>query len=354
MKGVNLLELVRKRHDGDGWLVFTELGNKPGTYADRYADAFALGVWASKKYEAHLFEFKISREDLKRELRDPAKVDGVGRYATYWWLVIPDPNLIRDLVIPETWGILVPTVRGGSTMLTAFRKSPRHTPSKFDAMFAIALVRNMAKRYVSNADHERVRRDLEAAREARDIPPPPTIQEKDFEIGRLQRRIKDLEDGIKEFQEATGVDLLSHAHHSYDFRHMGRAFEIARKLQRSIVEGDFGEHVGKLSTAAQTMENAAAELAEGAVALRALMPPVDKANCPYMRGWMHRCTCGQHPLSEAERRLAANARVVDAGTDSPPPSNDHEGGGIDRRSAGAPVEDAGVQLRDLGDQVSHG
>lgn len=351
MKGANLLELVRKRHDGDGWLVFTELGNKPGTYADRYADAFALGVWASKKYEAHLFEFKVSREDLKRELRDPSKVDGVGRYATYWWLVIPDPSLIRDLVIPETWGILVPTVRGGSTMLTALRKAPKHTPAKFDAMFAIAIVRNMAKRYVSNADHERLRRELEAARDARDIPPPPTIQEKDFEIGRLQRRIKDLEDGIKEFQDVTGIDLLSHAHHSYDFRHLGRTFEVARKLDRSIREGDFGEHVGKLSAAAQTMESSAKDLAEGAVALRALLP-TDKANCQY-RGF-GRCTCGHHAMSDVERKLAANARVVDVGTNSSPPPNDHEGGGIDRRGAGTPVEDAGVQLRNLGDQVPHG
>src|SRR5687767_7953632 len=102
-----MLDLIRKRHDGDGWIVFQELGDKPGIYADRTADAVALGVWASKKYEAHLYEIKISREDVKRELRDPSKVEGVGKYCTYWWLAISDEKIISDLVVPEAWGIVV-------------------------------------------------------------------------------------------------------------------------------------------------------------------------------------------------------------------------------------------------------
>jgi len=63
-----MLDLVRKRHEGDGWLVFTELANAPGFGAKRYADAFALGVWQSTNYEGHLYEFKASRGDLRREL----------------------------------------------------------------------------------------------------------------------------------------------------------------------------------------------------------------------------------------------------------------------------------------------
>lgn len=356
MKGVNLLELVRKRHDGDGWLVFTELGNKPGTYADRYADAFALGVWASKKYEAHLFEIKISREDVKRELRDPTKVEGVGKYATHWWLVISNQDIIRDIVVPEAWGILMPATRGGSTMLTVLRKAPKQTPHPFSPMFAISLVRNMAKNYKSNADYERLREERDAALEKREPVPLPTDRAKDSEIAQLKRELAESREGIRLFKEETGVDLTA-AKWPYDFKHMGRAFNLAQNISHALARGEFGDQVGKLSRAAQMMESSAQELAETAVAMRALMPgSIDAvSDCQAARGRGALCVCGAHGrgMSDVERKLLADARER-ARPDPPPPPDDDPGSRIDRGGAGEDVEDAGPVVRDLGDEVSHG
>ena len=155
-----MIDLVRKKHHGDGWLVFAEVGDKPGLFRNRIADGLALGVWASKHYEAHLYEFKESREDLKKELADPSKAEGVGKWCHFWWLAIRDEKLIEGLEIPKVWGIVTPTVRGGSEMFKVLRKAPNLKPEPFGPMFAVSLLRNMAKKWTPTHELEEFKEQL--------------------------------------------------------------------------------------------------------------------------------------------------------------------------------------------------
>lgn len=346
-----MLDLVRKRHEGDGWLVFSELANKPGGH-DRYADGFALGVWASTKYEAHLYEFKASRGDVRKELRDPTKAEGVGKYATYWWLAVEDEKIIRDLVIPEAWGILTPQVRGGHRLLTVVRKAPRLKPAPFSPLFAVSLIRNMAKQYKSNADYDKLREERDAALAKRDIEPPPDIRAKDEQIYKLERELKELRAGLDSFRNETGVDLTEPGLRSFQIGQMGRAFKVARELNHRLLSGNLRAEVAKLSQTSKMLEDSAAEIAETTVALRGLMQITGHA--PQCGNWGGRCTCGLEALSEAERKLARNAIADDPRADPTPEQDDDQGSGLDRGGARAPVQDAGVQLRNLGDQVPHG
>jgi hypothetical protein len=305
-----MLDLIRKRHDGDGWLVFSEVGNRPGLYMNRRADALALGVWAGKKYEAHYYEFKISRSDLVRELKDPSKAEGVGKYCTYWWLVVSDESVIRDVLIPDMWGILIPITRGNQRMLTVHRKAKKLTPKKFDHLFAVSLIRNMAKRWKSDADYERVIAERDAALEKRELAPTPTERDKDNEIHDLKRRIKDMEDGIKAFEESTGVNLGSGKAHNYQMRNYGRSFKLAEEIENKLLSGELGSYVHTLSKYAENLENGAKDLAAAAVRLRELKPIAEcPKSCRSQSGWgAGRCDCGRAPLSKIEKEIDANHR----------------------------------------------
>ncbi len=144
-------------------------------------------MWASTKYEAHLYECKASREDLKKELRDPTKVEGVGKYATYWWLAVENEKILDGLVIPEAWGILAPEVRGGRRLLKVVRKAPKLKPAVFSPMFAVSMIRNMAKRWVAPGVHNAVKEQLADVLANRDMRPAPDVRDLELQINKLER-----------------------------------------------------------------------------------------------------------------------------------------------------------------------
>lgn len=292
-----MLDLVRKRHAGDGWLVFTELGNRPG-YASRYADAFALGVWASTKYETHLYEEKRAREDLKKELKDPTKMEGVGKYARYRWLVVSEEKIMEGLAIPDVWGILAPTTRGGQRLLKVLRKAPKLDAQPIDAMFAVAMVRNALKGWVSTTDHQQVVEDLAALRANKHAAP---RDKDDPQIRALQQKLDHYERQTKRFEEASGVALdLS----GYQSGEIGKAVKLVLALQdQGTPLDELGTYVGHLSGMAAELQRRAESLAEAAVHLRRDLELDTKehtALCQKKQSWGEVCKCGKVPGSALE------------------------------------------------------
>lgn len=373
----NLFELVRTRHDGDGWIVFSELASSVGFNAKRTADAVALGVWQSNKYEAHLYEFKISREDLKRELRDPTKAEGVGKYCHYWWIVVDDAKRLNDLVIPDVWGILIAKKHGDGHRLVVHRKAPKLKPKDFTPGFVVSCIRNIRKGFVDPVEHNKVKGELDELKFG--TPRVLTDEEKDEheQLLKVSRELKQIKEHVARFEQESGVKLGAA---SWDWGPIGKAVKVVLELgERSHARGDIGASVYRLSEAAERMEDAAHALAKDAVALRSLMasrecPP----HCQSRSGWgAGRCNCGANPLSEVERKLAADASLpstsssdcfvaaaptaIALATESSPPAlkqwawkDDDEGGGSNSGRAGQDQQDAGGELRDIGDEVPNG
>ncbi len=218
-----MIDLIRKRHPGDGWIVFEELANSTGARVRGWADAAALGVWPSSRYELHGYEIKISREDLKREIRNPSKADNIGRYCHHWWLVISDKKLMEGLVIPRPWGILVPR----NKILRVVRPSPRtRNPRAFDAGFCAAMIRNIVKGWVPKHEHASVREaGLSVAR-----------AEVEAEVRRNasdeERQLRDLRDKVERFKVASGVDIQGHS--LWELGHVGRALKAVVRAHRAL------------------------------------------------------------------------------------------------------------------------
>lgn len=216
-----MIDLIRKRHPGEGWIVFEELASGTGARPGRWADAAALGVWPSNKYELHGYEVKRSREDLKREIRDPTKADAIGKYCHFWWLVLADEVLMDGLAVPQPWGILVPRRK----ILRTVRKAPRVArPRAFDPGFCAAMIRNITNGWVSPAEHARVR-DATYAGARADV---------EAEIVRAasteDRALRELRDKVTSFKEESGIDLQ--AIHHWEIGDVSRAVKALVRAQR--------------------------------------------------------------------------------------------------------------------------
>lgn len=98
-------------------------------FATRTADCIVQDTWAGGlsydqkhlHYPIHGFEVKVSRSDWLAELRDPEKAQAFIPYVHYWWLVVPDKDLVRLDELPTNWGLLAKRGRGLGAIVPAIR-----------------------------------------------------------------------------------------------------------------------------------------------------------------------------------------------------------------------------------------
>ena len=100
--------LLRNRYPIEEWALAFEVAPETGG-GTRRADAVAMNMWRSRGHAIHGFEFKVSRSDWLRELKEPSKADAVAQYCDYWWLVIDGDHIVKDGELPEGWGLLTVT-----------------------------------------------------------------------------------------------------------------------------------------------------------------------------------------------------------------------------------------------------
>jgi hypothetical protein len=103
----------------------------------RYADAVAVGLWASHGHPIEGFEIKVSRSDWLHEMKQPEKSEPVMRYCNRWWLVCPKGVAAPD-ELPDTWGLLELHENG---TLRVRVNAPKLEPVPVDRGFFASLVR---------------------------------------------------------------------------------------------------------------------------------------------------------------------------------------------------------------------
>lgn len=70
-----------------------------------------------RKYErfdppVHGFEIKVSRSDWLREYKTQGEKSAPWRsYCNYWWIVVPNKDIVKPEELPAGWGLLVGTKR---------------------------------------------------------------------------------------------------------------------------------------------------------------------------------------------------------------------------------------------------
>ncbi len=192
----DLLEALRKRHEGEAWAFMTEVPDATGMNHRRWADAVAMSLWPSRGLELHGFEIKASRSDWQRELADPAKAESVCRYCDRWWIVAADAKIVRRDELPGTWGLLLPDAK---CVLRAEVQAPKLKAIPVDRAFLCGLLR-AATKLGNRATATALRKEHERGRQSE-------VEQHERVTRRLTEAHTDLERRVRQFEDAAGFSI---------------------------------------------------------------------------------------------------------------------------------------------------
>lgn len=199
MSTAAIKSLLRARFPVKEWALAFEVSNGTGSQAGRHADAVAMNLWPSRGLAIHGFEFKVSRGDWLRELKQPEKAEAVAQYCDHWWIVTTE-GIVKEGELPPTWGLIelqydltrVPK-------LVTIKQAPEKDSVPAGRPFMAALFRKLSE--VDNAEVEQAvsKRiaELDAGRRER-------IEQ---EVKSRTHQFESLRERVEKFERASGIDL---------------------------------------------------------------------------------------------------------------------------------------------------
>lgn len=198
----------------------------------RYADAVAVGLWASHGHAIEGVEVKVSRADFLNEMKQPEKSQPVFQYCNRWWLACPK-DMVKPEELPPTWGMLELC---GDTLRQKV-KAPKLTPVPVNIGFLAALIRRHA-----GLDDDMAEQAMRGRLRSYET----EIKERLERDARhtYQQRVKAAEEGmaiLAKVKEQTGIDLASYEYRNDGFMEavklaveLGGNYSGIADLQRSI------------------------------------------------------------------------------------------------------------------------
>ena len=227
----DIRKALSERYCEPDWYLGFEVGDGCGSEVTRHADAIAICPYPSRGYEALGFEIKVSKQDLKHEIEQPAKAEALAKYCNYWYLVVPK-GLTDGINIPEPWGI-IEYIDG---KLRQKRKA-EFFKNTIDIGFCCAFIRGIRRK------DDRDLKEAMAYRERMQI------EHLDMETRSKLYDYEKLQERLVTLKKRTGIDLTSkHWVSEYDVKAMALAKRLldshddielvtkARYLSKDIAE----------------------------------------------------------------------------------------------------------------------
>lgn len=147
---------IRRGSTSDRWIRAEHVASNMGNDSKRIADFIAVDKYPSSGLALHGHEVKVTRSDWLSELRTPAKAESFVRYMDYWWLLVPNPTIVKPGELPAGWGLLVKSGNKLRAQISAPKLSPAPLPIELSLSLTSAAVRT--------ANREPLRRDAPLAR----------------------------------------------------------------------------------------------------------------------------------------------------------------------------------------------
>lgn len=250
------------------WACFSEVGSSTGG-ARQYVDALLVNMWRSRGLELRGVEIKVSRSDLQRELKDPAKSDLVAGYCNSWWLAAPKGMVDVD-ELPLAWGLLEVDAAGKVFTKKQAAKRPTKKVKPLTIGFVAAIARAAAKRVEdvtkSHVPRSEIAAELEAKyQEGLARAPAGTrqrIEQLEKQVGAAQRVLDEL--GLGKLDSVEWDDSHFGGHEA---DHVIKALQLGRALIGKRTYSD------TITRAVRSVENAQQVLMEIRGNLRELAPP---------------------------------------------------------------------------------
>ncbi len=212
----DVVAALRKLFPPPAWAMFTGVANGTGHRANRWADAVSMGIWPSRGMEVAGFEVKVHRSDWLRELKKPQKAESIFKFCDRWWVAAGSADIVREVEIPPTWGLLVPHAKTMKVVVDA----PKLKPEPLSRSFVAAILRRAAEYF----DETTIRKDLEA-----DLRNKAIADAEELFRDRLEReceRTKAAKEDLAEVRRT--LELATDLH--YPPAMIGRAIALLQKL----------------------------------------------------------------------------------------------------------------------------
>ena len=192
-----LIERLAKHFPSPTYGFITQVRSGTGSTNARTADAMAMSLWPSRGLHLLGFEVKMSRNDWLNELKNPEKAEEIGKFCHEWYIVINDPDFIKDGELPINWGLIIPSGTGMKVVKKALYNQHAELPDYF--MLA-GIFRNIAEQCIPKETLKTVlKQEYERGLSAHDR----------YEENR-RRDHQDLIDAVKLFEDISGVKISTY------------------------------------------------------------------------------------------------------------------------------------------------
>lgn len=245
----NLFHLLRVRYPSQSYAIFREVQSATAYQGKQRADAVAMGLWPSRGLDVIGFEFKSSRSDWLRELKQPDKAEQIFQFCDRWYLVVGSGSIVHGGELPPTWGLLV----ADGDKLHEQVAAPKLDAKPMAREFLASLLRSAQKvaEKAESAPREELRAEI-----LREV-----SERHRQEIERIQSRedlaLASLAEKVKKFEAAAGVSI------AYDWKFpeggVGAALALVAK-----------NRAGMLGTVESARNELAAALKDAEAAIKAL------------------------------------------------------------------------------------
>ena len=190
------IETLGRKLQPEGFYVVPQVPNSTGAGFKRTADAIMVQTWPSRGLAITGVEYKRSRNDWSRELRNCQKAEPIAAYCHYWLILAPK-GIVPLGQVPPAWGLyefddLDRLLRTKPPLLQDHVKD-------LDLGFLGAVLRSAERVNRNKAVLDADRRELEAKFSER----------LDARVLERTREHKRLLEKVITFEEASGIEIRS-------------------------------------------------------------------------------------------------------------------------------------------------
>ena len=176
-----------------GYVTLEEVRDATGFDGTRTADAMAISLYRSRGKALWGFEFKVSRNDWLKELKQPEKSETILRYCHHWALVVPTKDIVKPGELPSSWGMYV----AQKTRLKCVVPAPLLEPLPMSMTMFTALIYAVGKR--------QSKIDERALNEARNAGYKEGAARTNADY--YEKLYKELQEKVKKFENAAGLNI---------------------------------------------------------------------------------------------------------------------------------------------------
>ena len=205
-KTEQVINALRNKYPSSAYAFLTQVGNSTGWECNRWADVIVMSLWPSRGLEIIGFEIKVSRQDWVKELKHPDKADTIANYCDSWYLVLGDEEILQFGELPMGWGLMVPQTKKTLKVATESKRSIK--PKLIDKNFLASILRQTSKQLTKSSE---LRREYNSGYSAGIEEGKERLK---YSVESKTDQIQTLKNEIKDFENASGVDITDWRHNS--------------------------------------------------------------------------------------------------------------------------------------------